>query len=71
MMCSPLLLMIAMFAGIGFFEKVLTASIPDDAVPLQTSGEPINGDEPPNLGLFPSDGDLAKLKSLSSWSSPG
>lgn len=67
-MCSPILLIIAMFASI---EKVLTASIPDDAVPLQTSCEPINGYDSPNLGLLPSDEDLAKPKSTSSLPSPG
>lgn len=65
-MCSPILLIIAMFASIGFFGNVLPASIPDDAVPLQTSGEPTNGYDSPNLGLFPSDEDLAKLISSSS-----
>lgn len=71
MMFSTILLIIAMFASIGFFEKALTASIPNDDVPLQTSGEPINGYDSPNLGFLPSDEDLTKLKSISSSSSPG
>lgn len=66
MMCPPILLIIAMFASMGFFEKVLTASIPDDAVPLQTSGEPFNGYDTPDLGFFPSDEDLPKQNSVSS-----
>lgn len=73
MMCSPFLLIISMFATISFFEKVLTVSIPDDAVPLQTSGEPTNGYDSPDLGPFSSDGDLANLSptSLSPSPSPG
>lgn len=70
-MCSPFLLIIAMFASIGFFEKVLTASIPDDAVPLQTSGEPTNGYDSPNLEFFSSDEGLANLSPASPSPSPG
>lgn len=55
-----------MFASIGFLEIVLTASIPDNAVPVQAPGEPTNEYDFANIGLFPSDEDLAQLKLLSS-----
>lgn len=64
-MCSPFFLILAISAGIGFFEKVLTASIPDDAVPHQTSGEPTNGYDSPNLGSLSSDEGLANLSPTS------
>lgn len=60
-----------MFASIGFFEKVLTSSIPDDAVPLQALGEPTNGYDSASLGFFPADADLAEQKSVSSLPSSG
>lgn len=71
MMRSPILLKIAMFASIGFLEKVLTSSIFDDAVPLQALGEPTNGYDSASLGSFPADGDLAEPKSISSSPSSG
>ena len=70
-MCCPILLTIAMFASIGFFEKVLTSAVPDDAVPLQALGEPTNGYDSASLGFFPADEDVAELKSISSLPSSG
>ena len=65
-MCCPILLKIAMFASIVFFEKVLTSAIPDDAVPLQASGKPTDGYDSASLGFFTADADLANLNAVSS-----
>lgn len=70
-MCCPILLKIAMFASIAFFEKVLTSAIPDDAVPLQALGEPTNGYDSASLGFFPADADLAELEPVSLLPSSG
>lgn len=64
-MCCPILLKIAMFASIAFFERVLTSAIPDDAVSFQALVEP-NGYDSASLGFFPADADLAELNSVSS-----
>lgn len=71
MMCSSILLKIAMFASISFFEKVLTSAIPDDAVLLQALGEPTNEYDSASLEFFPADADLAGVKSILSSPSSG
>lgn len=70
-MCCPILLKIAMFASIAFFERVLTSAIPDDAVSFQALVEPTNGYDSAGLGFFPADADLAELNSVSSLPSSG
>lgn len=72
-MCCLILLKIAMFAFIVFFEKVLTSAIPDDAVPdLQASSKLTNGYDSASLGFFTADvSDLANLNSVSSLPSSG
>lgn len=68
MMCSPILLIIAIFA---IFEKVLTSSIPDDDLPLQALDEPTNGYDSARLEFFSADTDLTESKSISSSPSSG
>ena len=70
-MCSPFFLIIAIFASNGFFEKVLTASISDDAIPLQTWDEPTNGYDSPNLESFSSEEGLANQSPTSPPPFPG
>ena len=71
MMCSSILLIIAIFTSSGFFEKVLTSSNSDVTSPLQALGEPANEYDSASLEFLPADADLAELKSILSSPSSG
>lgn len=70
-MCCPILLKLAIFASIAFFERALTSALPDDTLSFQALDEPTNGYGSASLGVFPADADLAELNSVSSLPSSG